>query len=366
MNTVLQEDDSKNLRTRCGYKPSECINAFEKNLSDTGGMAIGKCLHFGIDLVTSGGLHTFFKIMWEYSLNHINIASVRVFMYLKKRMREIDELVKIYPDETLYNNKDFQSKIGEMILIIHDAPKSPKLTWPKVAPETHDGIWIRSASNAIDTEIVRKVWKQEGDLPILKTVGNEICKSLSEHSLERVLFWMKWTFEEESKLKKENNKNSLSTIDRGNTGKSKTDVSYYFLQVFSEFYKELAKKEQIRMHEEFLNMIDVFRSSDQRFTNSFKKNLLGLMGKILCEVPRWKIPAANPLIKDPVVISRAVQQSPKFFSEVLQYPSVSSGNLQKLLKKKGKAEVLKKDNKKLTMEEQFSAFDKAMEAYMTK
>ena len=28
------EDDSKNLRTRCGYKPNECIHSFEKNLSD--------------------------------------------------------------------------------------------------------------------------------------------------------------------------------------------------------------------------------------------------------------------------------------------------------------------------------------------
>jgi hypothetical protein len=90
------------------------------------------------------------------------------------------------------------------------------------------------------------------------------------------------------------------------------------------------------------------------------------MAKILCEVPRWKIPAANALIKDPVVISRAVQQTPKFFAEVLQYPSVSSGNLNKLLKKKGKMDAVKKDSKKLSMEEQFAAFDKAMEVYMTK
>jgi len=362
---LQQETDSNNLRTRCGYKPSECINAFEKNLSDAGGMAIGKCLHFGIDLVTSGGLHSFFKILWEYSLNHINIASLRIFMYLKKRMREIDELVKIYPDETLYNNKDFQSKIGEIILIVHDAPKSPKLVWPKVGNETHDGVWIRSAANSSETEIVNRVWKHEGDLMILRIVGNEICKSLTEYSLERVLFWMKWCYEEESKMKKENSKGSLTTIDRG-SGKSKGETSYYFLSLFGEFYKELARKEQIRMHEEFLSIVEIFRSQDHRFTNSFKKNLLGLMAKILCEVPRWKVPAAPSLIKDPIVLSRAVQQTPKFFSEVLQYPSVSSGNLQKLLKKKGKADIIKKDAKKLTMDEQFAAFDKAMEAYMTK
>ena len=357
-------DETINLRTRCGYKPSECIHAFEINLSDAGGMAIGKCLHFGIDLICSGGLHTFFKILWEYALNHINIASVRVFMYLKKRMIEIDNLIKTYPDETLYNSKEFQTKIGEIIIIIHDAPKHPKLVWPKVGPETHDGQWIRTAPSGgaeFKSEIVRKIWKPEGDLMILRVVGNEICTSLAEHSLERVLFWMKWLFEEETKLKKENKKGSLSTIDRG--GK---DVSYYFLSLFGEFYKELAAKNEIRMHEEFLSIIEIFKTHDQRFTTSFKKNLLGLCARILCEVPRWKVPAANPLIKDPLVLARAVEQCPKFFMEVLQYPSITSSNLQKLLKKKGKAESTKKDSKKLTMEEQFAAFDKAMEAYMTK
>ena len=364
MNVI--EDEKNNLRTRCGYKPSECIFSFEQNLSDTGAVALGNCLHFGTDLVCSGGLHTFFKILWDYSLNHINIGSPRVFMYLNKRMKEIDELVKVYPDETLYSNKDYQSKIGEIILILHDAPKHPKLSWPKVGSETHDGTWIRGASVATDTEIVNKVWRAEGDLSVLRTVGNEICKNLADHSLERVLFWMKWTYEEEAKLKKENSKNSLTTIDRSSGGKNKNEVGYYFLSLFSEFYKELAKKEQIRMHQEFLSLIEIFRTHDIRFSNSFKKNLLGLMAKILCEVPRWKIPAANSLIKDPVVISRAVQQTPKFFSEVLQYPSVSSGNLNKLLKKKGKMDAAKKDNKKLSMEEQFAAFDKAMEVYMTK
>ena len=358
---MATNEEMIHLRTRCGYKPSEAIHAFEQNLCDSGGMAIGKCLHFGIDLICSGGLHTFFKIIWEHALNHINIASVRVFMYLKKRMLEVDELVRTYPDETLYNNKDFQSKICEIILIIHDAPRHPKLSWPKVGPETHDGNWIKTATGDTSSEIVRKIWKPDGDMLILRLVGNEICKSLAEHSLERVLFWMKWLYEEESKLKKEHKKASLSTVDRG----GKNEVSYYFLSLFGEFYKELARKDAIRMHEEFLAIIEIFKMNDQRLTTAFKKNLLGMCARILCEVPRWKIPAANPLIKDPLVLGRAVQQSPKFFLEVLQYPSITSGNLQKLLKKKGKAEI-KKDTKKLTMEEQFAVFDKAMEDYMSK
>ena len=96
----MNDEEIQNLRTRCGYKPSECVSAFEKNLTESGGSATGKCLHFGGDLICSGGLITFFKILWDYSMNHINIGSLRVFMYLKTRMKEIDDLVKTYPDET--------------------------------------------------------------------------------------------------------------------------------------------------------------------------------------------------------------------------------------------------------------------------
>ena len=81
----MDNDDIKSLRTRCGYIPSESIQTFEKNLMDgnNGGITLGKCIHFGIDLIVSGGLHSFFKIIWNYALNHINIGSVRIFMYLK-------------------------------------------------------------------------------------------------------------------------------------------------------------------------------------------------------------------------------------------------------------------------------------------
>lgn len=358
-------EEIKNLRTRCGYIPSECIQQFEKNLHDSGPVTLGKCLHFGIDLICSGGINTFFKILWDYSLNNVGIASIRIFMYLKRRIAEIEELIRKYPDETLYNSPEFQNKICEMILILHDVPKSHKIVWPKVGPETHDPLWFKSVSSAQPTEIVNKVWKGDGDLRILYFLGNEIVKSASEYSLERVLFWIKWGFEEEARMKKENSHSTLTTVDRSLTGKGKGDVSYYFLALLGEIYKELSRKQLIRMNEEFQTLIDLFRSTDIKFTNSFKKNLLGLIAQVVCEVPRWKVPAAIPLIKDPIVLGRTLPQCPKFFIEVLQYPSVSSSNLNKLLKSKGKVEK-KKDNKKLSMEEQFEAFDKAMEDYMRK
>ena len=115
---------------------------------------------------------------------------------------------------------------------------------------------------------------------VLRIVGNQICRYLAEHSLEQVLFWMKWTFEEETRVRKENSKGSLTTVDRGSTKRG--DVSYYFLALFTEFYKELARKQQIRMHEEFQYIIEILKSNDNRFSNTFKKNLLGVCARILC------------------------------------------------------------------------------------
>ena len=45
---------------------------------------------------------------------------------------------------------------------------------------------------------------------------------------------------------------------------------------------------------------------------------------VITEVPRWKVPAAQPLIKDPTVTSRAVQQSVRFYQEILVKPRVNS------------------------------------------
>lgn len=45
---------------------------------------------------------------------------------------------------------------------------------------------------------------------------------------------------------------------------------------------------------------------------------------VITEVPRWKVPAAQPLIKDPTVMSRAVQQSVRFYQEILVKPRVNS------------------------------------------
>jgi hypothetical protein len=86
------------------------------------------------------------------------------------------------------------------------------------------------------------------------------------------------------------------------------------------------------------------------------------MIQIISEVPRWKIPAAQPLIKDPILMSRAVQQSVRFFQEVVQKPSVVSvvpKDIVGVYKKPPKA-----SDKPTTTEDQMRLMDEMVMAFI--
>ena len=353
--------------TRCGYNPYESLKSFEAALVESGAVAIGKCMHFSADIVCSGGYEAWTRAIWDYVIHHVGIGSPRIFVYLLKRFRELDEMFKKYPNEQLYNNGEFHTRIGEIVMVLREVPRRPKIVWPKVGPETHRDGWVRSVSSAPETAIIQKIWKREGDLMVLKFAGNEICSAIRDASTEKVLFWVKWMFDEEAFMKKENHGARLTTIQRGTGGGS--ELGNFIAELFLEAYRDLARQNLLRMNDEFLALMRIWKGEDHRITMSTRKQVLGLMAQILCEVPRWKVPAAPSLIKDPVQVSRAVTQSTKFFHEVLANPAVGyNKQLEKMFKSKsaGAPKQKKKDEKTMSMEEKMEAFDRAVEAFMNK
>jgi hypothetical protein len=79
------------------------------------------------------------------------------------------------------------------------------------------------------------------------------------------------------------------------------------------------------------------------------------------------VPAAPTLIKDPAALSRAIQQSPNFFKEVLAYPRVVIPNNKAIFTTGKQSQKVKEKSKQgITMENKFSVFDTAMEAYLNK
>jgi len=359
-------------RTRCGYPPNEVIQSLEKTLPQAGTQATGRCLHFTADLVCSGGVQNLFRILWEYSLIHIGLASPRIFVYLKQRIQDVDAIMKQLPDESAYSSELLQLRIGEIILVLRDAPTRSIIPWPKVGIETHEAGWIKGAiiDPVTESAALRRTWNPQGDFALLRTAGANISKAISDGSTEKALFWIKWLLEEDVIAKKQN-KVGLTTIERGPetmSSKQRTDASFFILKLYGEMYKEIAAKGLIRMNEEFQMLINIWRNPPKGLGGGAKKQILVILTQILIEVPRWKIPAAPSLIKDPVYLSNAVKQIPKFFNEVLSYESPTKVTaLIKAFKTRTAAPVKPKVKKEVAENiTQMEAYDRAMEAYLRK
>jgi hypothetical protein len=352
-------------RTRCGYTPSESIKAFDKAMTESGAVGTGKALHFAADIVTSGGIDSLIRSMWDYAICHIGLASPRIFVYLKKRLEEIRKMMAQLPDEGAYASEEFQVRIGEIVLVLREAPTRSVLPWPKVGAETHSEGWIRAIAAAPETAVLRKVWRPEGDSSILRTVGAELCKSVTEGATEKALFWVKWLFEEEARVKKEVKGASLTSYERNAGSKQKAGVGFFIMALYAETYKEFAAKGLTRMHEEFQTLIDLWRV-EKDIQGGSKKQILIILTQILCEVPRWKVPAAPSLIRDPVAMAQAIRQVPKFFREVLAYdPPNSIAAITKAFRSRG-TEAKPKVKKGVPAEEKMSAFDKALDDYFAR
>lgn len=363
--------EEKILLTRSGYNPHEIRKTLEKTMIQNGALATGKALHYTADIVLSGGVDIVMQLLWEYALFHIGIASPRIFVYLKSRVREVCNLLKRLPDEQAYATEEFQVRVAELLLVIREAPTRTALSWPKSGEETHSEGWLRAASGATETAALRKVWRADGDTAVLRTAGAELCKAIGDGSTQKALFWIQWILDEEARQKKATKGGGLTTIDRGNPGqgtaRTRPGAGLFMVAVFGEIYKELAAKQLVRMHEEFQTLTELYKGGDAYLQGRAKKQILGLLAQILCEVPRWKVPAAPALIKDPVAMSQAIKQSPRFFKEVLAYdPPKNQLALVKAFKSKAAATDTKLLGKSAANDktvEKMNAMEKVIEQY---
>jgi hypothetical protein len=364
---VVQPEEKQVLLTRSGYEVSEVFQAFRTSLGESGANAIGRALHFGIELVCSDGLEIWKKVCWEYAIFHVGLASPRIFVYLRKRFSELEALVKKYPNEHLYRDEEFQTRISEIIYVLHGCPRRASVKWPAIGHETHQEGWLRLVKQAPEVAAVSRVWRHESDMPAMRTAACELVKACTEGATEKALFWVRWLLEEDSLVRKSNMGRGMTTMERGPANlnsKKRTDQGYFLLAVFAEVYKDLAAKNVVRMHEEFQCLLDIWRDPSVHFTMKQKREILGLIVLLLAEVPKWKVPAAPSLVKDPIQLSRAVGQCFRFFLEILQYPPVSSVVVKAGAKKRPVKRIKETDKGKMNLEQHLAAYDQAINSYL--
>lgn len=317
------ETAEQEITSRRGYLLRDLAKAFLQCLGETGPIASGKLIHYTADMVTSGGLQLWQKLCLEYAYNHIGVASPRIFHFLFRKFRELNELSAKIPFEAFCRKKDIQEQLTEIVLILQDCPKKTKPKIPSVPPDTHENeTWLRSVLRTTDKLAVRKVYQRNSDLEQMLHAGNEMVYAIQEGATERALFWVKWLLEEDAIIKKKFG-TGLTTIERGPAQlkpQQKTSVGYYIIAILAEVYKEFAEKAMVRMHEEFQALLDIYRSTDFRITQRQKLDTVALMVQILTDVPKWKVPAAPSLVPDQTKLQRAVSQAEPFFKEVLMMP----------------------------------------------
>jgi hypothetical protein len=317
------EEAEQQITSRRGYQLKDLAKSFIQCLGEMGPVSSGKLIHYTADMVTSGGLQLWQKLCWDYAYDHIGVASPRIFHFLFRKFRELNELSAKMPFDNFIRKKDIQETLTEVVLILQECPKKTKPKIPSVVPDTHENeTWLRSVLRTTDKLAVRKVYQRNMDLEQMLHAGNEMVYAIQEGATERALFWVKWLLEEDAITKKKFG-TGLTTIERGPAQlkpAQKTSVGYYIIAVLAEVYKEFAEKGMVRMHEEFQALLDIYRSTDFRITQRKKIDTIALMIQILTDVPKWKVPAAPSLVPDQTKLQRAVSQCESFYREVLMLP----------------------------------------------
>jgi len=323
MSHGVGKDPADQPVSRKGYLLKDLARSYLQVLGETGPVASGKLLHFTADLICSGGLDVWQTLCWDYAFQHIGIANPRIFVYLKKKLAEINDKNTTLPFTAFINSPSVQQGTFEVVLILQGCPKKGRAKVPSVPDETHQNDeWFSSNARSSEKAAVRKAWDRSHDLTQLLAAGNELVGAVVDGALEKALFWMKWLQEEDALMRKALG-GGLTTYERGPatlSSKQRTNVSFFICSILAEAYKEFAAKGTIRMHEEFQTLLDLYRSIDKHIGAARRQDILILMIQILTEVVRWKVPAAPSLVKDPIVLGRAVAQSEIFYNEILALP----------------------------------------------
>jgi hypothetical protein len=368
------QQNAKIPRTRCGYLVPESYRAYEQALGEVGSLASGRALHFAADLICSGGVDIWIRGAYNYAIQHINLANPRIFVYLRQKVAALDKLANTLPQDTFYTHPEVQATICEAVLVLQMCPKRAKITWPKIDDNAKRPGWLRGVASSAETRAVRAVWDSGSDSATLYLVGNELSRAVSEGVSERALFWIRWVLEEEGRVRKETKGAALSTKERGpavGSVKTRTDCGHFVAAVLVEIYKELAASNLVRMNEEFGELVRLWRQGEVRMAARHRRDCLGLMALICCEVPRWKVPAVPTLVADPVRLSRAVAQAGTFFNEVLAYKPLPAGqtikaSMTKMKTQKRSKEMTEKESRNLSTEEHLEEYDAVLEAYLNK
>jgi hypothetical protein len=338
------------IPTRYGYNVVDFLSNYQQVFLQHGALGWGRILHLTADMICSEGYTKWRQFSYTYALEHIGLASPRIFVYLEKRHDEIALQIDKFPTEVLYGRPEFQRIVGEVAIILNTQPRKTRLALPKVPQNILGTFWINTQRKSPETAVVRRIWKHDTDSPERAIGANHMLAACTEMATEKALFWMRWSLDEDKRKLRE--KENLDMNKRGG--------GMFLARCVIEAYKDLAAQQRIRMHEEFQMLSRMYMRDGNYFSARQRTDVLVLMIQIICEVPRWKVPAAIPLAKDETALKTVIAQAPIFFKEVLAKPAVEEKIWKYAKKRTIKPETKKEKSQEEQIDEIYKAFYKGI------
>jgi len=347
---AAEEAPEEVIPTRYGYNIVDFLSNYQQVFLQHGALGWGRILHLTADMVCSEGYTKWRQFTYTYAMEHIGLASPRIFVYLERRHDEIAKEIDKYPTETLYARPEFQRVVGEIAIILNTQPRKTRLALPKVPANILGTHWIHTQRKSAETAVVRRIWKHDTDSRERAVAANHMLAASAEMATEKALFWMRWSLDEDKRKLKE--KENLDVNKRGG--------GMFLARCVIEAYKDLAAQQKIRMHEEFQMIARMYMRDGNYFSARQRTDLLVLMIQIICEVPRWKVPAAVPLAKDETALKIVIAQAPIFFKEVLAKPPVEEKIWKYAKKRIMKPETKKEKSQEDQIDEIYKSFYKGI------
>lgn len=177
--------------TFSGFKRTDVIKSFLESLIFS---KIESANYWCAELVCSRYYDHIWNIFIEFYCKYINIANIKVSVYLEQKHRQYDQ-IKISqkePFNDLRNNINIRKIYSEVIFILCESPKRTPINYVKINKEEDFKIEsLKLHFKAPSTEYIDPIY-YEKDPEELFISMNELSYHLFNNNTLMVYFWIEW------------------------------------------------------------------------------------------------------------------------------------------------------------------------------
>ena len=233
--------------TFSGYNTKDVLTILNKSLLDC---KIEESCNWGIELLISGDLESFFEKIVTISIKNININNPKLPFFLYSRYSTYIKLLNNNSNLVLLlrNNQQIRNLIGECCFVICNSLKTKNIGLTKIKQNDFEMIHIESKLIASSNTLIDDKTKY-GDPEEATLVMNEFNYNLINKNYELCVYWLSWIIEWEKKNTKKNKiymcgYREIQNIDK----KNYNDIIWFIWEIILKESNKLDNEIIIQIH----------------------------------------------------------------------------------------------------------------------